>query len=86
MKYRFTILNVAAFLFLLWVIFYSIFNDKQLLEGEGWGMVAMVSLFVIGVVLVVVDVIIQAVFKDRFVVNVLGAIAVIVAAYLLMYK
>ena len=86
MKYKFSILNVTVGLFLLWIIFYSIFNNKQLSEGEGWGMIGMVGRFVFGVVLLVVDAILQATIKDRFTVNVLGVIAVIVSLYFLLFK
>ena len=84
MWWKFSLLNISTGLFLIWCAFYTIFNYGQLSEGEGWGIVAMVGLAGVGAVLLVIDLIIQAIFKDKRMVNITGLIVVLVAAFLLL--
>jgi len=86
MKFKLSILNIAAGLFLIGIIVYSIFNYGQLSEGEGWGVVAMAGLFGFGIVLLTLDFIIQKVFKSRSTINIIGAIVTVIATLLLFLK
>ena len=86
MKLKPSILNIATGLFLTGIIFYTIFNYGQLSEGEGWGVVAMVGLFGVGIVLLVIDFIIQRVFKNKKTINIYGAFVVLIATLLLLLK
>lgn len=65
MKYRLTILNGAAFLFLAGCIIFTVFNYSKMAAGEGWGVVYMVGLSVFGLTALVVDFIIQLIFKRK---------------------
>ncbi|HLK30162.1 MAG TPA: hypothetical protein VKT28_16390 [Puia sp.] len=84
MKSRLSILNLSALLFLIGIIIYTILKYKQLSEGEGWGVVAMVGLFGAGIVLLVIDFIIQKIFKSRTIVNITGAIVAVIAVFFLL--
>jgi len=86
MKFKLSILNIAAGLFLIGIIVYSIFNYGQLSGGEGWGVVAMAGLFGFGIVLLTLDFIIQKVFKSRSTINIIGAIVTVIATLLLFLK
>ena len=86
MKLKPSILNIATGLFLTGIIIYTIFNYGQLSEGEGWGVVAMVGLFGVGIVLLVIDFIIQRVFKNKKTINIFGAFVVFIATLLLLLK
>lgn len=86
MKFKLSILNVAAGLFLIGIIAYTIFNYGQLSEGEGWGVVGMVGLFGFGIVLLTLDFIIQKVFNRRSTINIIGAIVTAIATFLLFLK
>lgn len=59
MRYKPTILGIAAWLFLGGSIIYTIVHYSTLSEGEGWGVVSMVGLAGIGIVVLVIDFIIQ---------------------------
>jgi len=59
MKYKWTPLNISAYIFLSGCILYTIINYSQLSEGEGWGVVAMVGLTGFGLSAVAVDYLIR---------------------------
>ena len=59
MKYKLTLLNVAAFLFLIGCCIYTLLNYSTLSNAEGWGIVYMIGLSVFGLTALVVDLIIQ---------------------------
>ena len=86
MKFKLSILNVAAGLFLTGIIFYTIFKYAQLAEGEGWGVIAMLGLFGVGIFCLVVDFIIQKIFKNRKTANIIGAFVALTVTFLLLLK
>ena len=86
MRYKTSILNIASGLFILAIIFYTIFNYKQLSNGEGWGIVAMTGLICIPVLLLVIDLIIQQIFKDRMIVNIIGIFLTVASILLVVLK
>ena len=59
MKYKQTFLNSIAYIFLCGCIVFIIFNYENLTEAEGWGMVAMLGLLLIGITGLIIDQIIQ---------------------------
>jgi hypothetical protein len=65
MKYRFTILNITALLYLAGCIIYTLINYPVLSQGEGWGLAFMVGLFVFGLTAFVVDLIIQWIWGNK---------------------
>lgn len=86
MKLQPTILSIATGIFIVVIIIYTILYYGQLSEGEGWGIVAMVGLLGVGVVLLVIDFIIQCVFKNRKTINIIGAFVILIALLLLFVK
>jgi hypothetical protein len=62
MKYRPTILNICVGFFLIGILIYTILNFQELSACEGWGIVAMVGLTVIGLIAGFVDYILQLFF------------------------
>ena len=86
MKFRPSILNIAAGLFLIGIIIYTILDYGQLSQGEGWGVVAMVGLFVVGIALLIIDFIIQKVFKNRRTINIVGGFVALIATLLFLLK
>jgi hypothetical protein len=77
-------LNSFAFLFLIGCIVYTIVNYAELSEGEGWGVVGMVGLCGFGILLLVIDIVIQNIFKNRMTANIIGLIVSITAILLLL--
>lgn len=65
MKYRITLLNILAFLFLLGCLLYTLVNYSILSAGEGWGVVYMIGLGSIGLLALIVDLIIQIFFRSK---------------------
>jgi len=63
MKFKLTILNVAAMLFVAGCIIYTIVNYATLSYAEGWGVVLMVGLIGYGLSALLADLIIRIVFK-----------------------
>jgi hypothetical protein len=70
-------------LFMAGVIGYTIINYPQLSEGEGWGIVGMVGLGGFGILLFVIDIAIQNIFRKRRIVNIIGLIVAAVATVLI---
>ncbi|HEX6169158.1 MAG TPA: hypothetical protein VFZ33_05660 [Chitinophagaceae bacterium] len=83
MKFTPTILNIYATIFLLVCIVFTIYNYAQLSEGEGWGVVGMIGLFGFGLLLLVGDLILRNIFKNKVTVNILGLIVAIIATILI---
>ena len=84
MTFKPSILNVAAGVFLTGIIIDTIFNYGQLSKGEGWGIVAMVGLFGVGLVLLILDFVLQKIFKNRTTINIIGAVVTAIATLLLL--
>ena len=85
MKFRPSILNVYALLFLTGCIGFTFYNYSQLSEGEGWGVVSMVGLFGFGIALLIVDVIIRSLFKNKATANIIGLGVSIIATLMLIF-
>ena len=83
MKFTPTILNIYATIFLFVCIAFTIYNYAQLSEGEGWGVVGMIGLFGFGLLLLVGDLILRNIFKNKVTVNILGLIVAIIATILI---
>jgi nitrate/nitrite transporter NarK len=86
MTFKPTILNLTTGLFVIGIFLYTVFNYGQLSEGEGWGIVAMFGLLGVAVVLLLIDFILQQIFRNRKTVNIIGVLITILAAYLLLFK
>ncbi len=86
MNIKLTILNIAAGLFLLGCIIFMAFNYQKLSEGEGWGVLGMIGLLGVSVFLLVIDFIIQKVFKNRETINTISTIITIAEILLLLLK
>ena len=86
MIFKPSILNVAAGLYLVSCFGYTIFNYRQLSEGEGWGVVGMFGLFFFGLFLLLLDFIIQTIFKNKITINIIGVLVAIVGIILLFKK
>jgi hypothetical protein len=77
MTYKPTLLNVSTAIFLLGILFYSIWEYKTLSAGEGWGIVAMFGLAGVGIITALADLILQRLIKNRIVINILGLIILV---------
>jgi hypothetical protein len=86
MKFRASVLNISAVIFLIGVIVYLVLNYEQLSANEGWGVVSMIGLLGVGIALLILDVIIQLVFKNKRAANIIGAIIAITTTILLLFK
>lgn len=85
MKFKPSILNVYTLLFLTGCIVFTIYNYAQLSEGEGWGVVAMVGLFGFGIILLIVDLVIRNIFKNKATSNIIGLVVSIIATLMLIF-
>ena len=65
MRYKLTVLNIATFVFLLGSIVYTVANYSTLSDGEGWGVVYMIGLFIFGATALIIDLIIQRLVKSK---------------------
>lgn len=65
MRYRPTIIGIAAWIFLTGVLINTVINYEVLSAGEGWGVVGMFGLAGVGLAGVVVDLLIQLFRKKR---------------------
>jgi hypothetical protein len=65
MNYKLTILNSAVYAYLIGCLIYSLWNYPTLSSHGGWGIVYMVGLFALGLTALIVDLVIQKIFKRR---------------------
>lgn len=65
MRYRPTVLNIFAGIFLLACLTKTIKDYEQLSKGEGWGLVGMTGLAGFGFALLVIDLIVQFFFQRK---------------------
>lgn len=86
MIYRPTILNVSTTIFLIGIIIYTIWNYSVLSHNEGWGIVAMFGLFIIRIIAVLIDLLIQKFIKNPIAANLIGLIIAIVTTFLILQK
>jgi hypothetical protein len=77
---------VYATIFLIGCIGFTAFNYRQLSKGEGWGVVLMVGLFGLGLLLLVVDIVLHNILKNRTAANIIGLIIAIVFTLWLVYS
>jgi len=87
MIFRRTILNVAAGAFIIGCVVYTVFNYNGLSAGEGWGIIYMLALCGLGCLLLIIDFVIQNVFrKNKLLVMVLDIIVLLLATMSLFLK
>ncbi len=65
MKYKFTILNSVANIFLVGCLIYTLCNYSILSKGEGWGIVSFAVLLFIGFTALIADLIIKFLFENK---------------------
>lgn len=82
MRYRLSILNIAAVLYIISCIIFIFLNYTVLSENEGWGIIAMLSLFAFGFVFLGIDYLMQRLVKNRKTVNIAGLIIVVLVSIL----
>jgi hypothetical protein len=85
MKYKWSPLNIPAYIFLTWCILYTIINYSQLSEGEGWGVVAMFGLTGVGLSALVIDFAIQKYIVSRQIRIIVGSIIAVIYAVVLLF-
>lgn len=64
-RYRITPLNVAAIIFLEIIAVFTWINWEQLYANGGWGIVGMYGLALFGLVALLVNLILQIIFRNR---------------------
>lgn len=76
-KYRITVLNISVAIYLCGIILSTVSNYSDLSSGEGWGVVAMVGLAVIGILAGLADLIIQFIIRNRLWQNIAEIIIIV---------
>lgn len=76
-KYRITVLNISVAIYLFGIILSAVSNYSDLSSGEGWGVVAMVGLAVIGILAGLADLIIQFIIRNRLWQNIAEIIIIV---------
>lgn len=87
MVFKASILNVPATLFIIGCLIYTVYNYKTLSAEEGWGIVYMVGLCGLGLLLLLIDLAIQNIFRsNRTIVNIVEVVVVIAAVISVFIK
>jgi len=81
-----TVLSVYIMIYYLIVIVFSILRWKILSTGEGWGVVAMFGLLVMGALLIVIEVLLRRFIKNLFWLNSFGTLSAIIFSYILFIE
>ena len=84
-KFKPSILTIYALLFMIGCVGFTIYNYAELSEGEGWGVVGMIGLFGFGIILLVADIIIHNLFKNKLTANIIGLVVSIIATLMLIF-
>lgn len=84
MKFKPTILNVPAGIFLIACLVYTVINYSTLSYAEGWGVVFMVGVIAFGITAFIVDLIIQNVIKSSGM-RLLFRIAALIAYFIFFF-
>lgn len=85
-NYKITILNALSYLYISGCLFYTFFRWEVLSKEEGWGVVAMFGLIAIGLILLLIDLVLQAFIKKKVILNLIGVLlAVTIAIMFLPY-
>ncbi len=82
MRYKFTILNLPAYLFLLGLIINTIVNYPALSKGEGWGVIFMIGLGGLALIMIVIDLILQNTIKNKTRLLIVSIVVLIVCIFL----
>ena len=80
-----TILRAASLAYILYVCINTVVQWDMLSGGEGWGVVAMVTLFFLGLAGLVLDAILRFVIGNRKWVNIIGAI-ILIGVVIVFYR
>jgi hypothetical protein len=78
-RYRISLLNLFAGIYLAGISVYTILNYAELSKGEGWGVVAMVGLSLFGLGALALNFVAQVIFRNNR--NLLIADLVILAGF-----
>lgn len=83
-NYKITILNALSYLYILGCLVYTIFKWEILSKEEGWGVVAMFGLIVIGLIPLLIDLVLQAFIKKKTTLNIIGLLVAITITILFL--
>jgi hypothetical protein len=75
LKYRLNILNTTAFFYIAGCLIHSAANYAGMSADEGWGIAYMMVLTVFGLSALVVDLVLQKIFKRKSSLNMASSIA-----------
>lgn len=85
MVFKPSILNIPAVLFIIGCLIYAVYNYKVLSAGEGWGIAYIVGLCGLGLLLLLIDLILQNILKkNRAIVNIIEVV-VLIAAFISLF-
>lgn len=85
MKFRLTILNASAIIYIICCFVYCLINYSVLSGGEGWGLAFMLVLIVLGFSALLVNYIIVKLFKNRKTQLIVSGLATILYAILIYW-
>ena len=86
MKFRFTILNIYAIIFIAGCLGFTLYNYEQLSEAEGWGLIGMVGLLGFGLLLIIADIVIHNIIKNNTIATITRLVVVFIATFLVIYR
>ena len=71
---RQTILSVVILIYYTILILYTLINYSTLAEGEGWGIVSMFGLALVGIPLIIAELIIRSITRNKKKRNISGIV------------
>jgi len=77
-RYSRTVLNAAVLIGLLANAIFTLLNWEQLSGGEGWGVLAVIVIAIFTLSGLIVDLILQFIFRDKKILNIIGGIVVVI--------
>jgi len=83
-KYSITILNSSVITGYLFLIVYSIMKWSEVSKGDGYGVVALILTGIIISTALVIDIIIQLIFKRKVITNIVGTCFIPIYLYIII--
>lgn len=84
-KYSLSLLNASVITGYLFLVIYAILKWQELNEGDGYGLVALVLVIALISSALIIDLLLQLIVKNKIIQNSLGAVFILIYAYIILF-
>jgi hypothetical protein len=84
LKYSLSLLNASVITGYLFLVIYAFMKWKELSEGDGYGLVALVLVILLISSGLIIDLLLQLIVKNKIIQNSIGAFFILIYAYIIL--